>query len=47
MLWADLTDDEKEQWHAATRGKGHTRYSTFMGVNLKLIYKNLPLKRTP
>ena len=47
ILWGSLTEEQKNEWKKVTWGKGHTRYSTFMSVNLKRARAGLPLKRTP
>lgn len=47
IFWGELTEEEKNAWKAVTHGKGHTRYSSYMKVNLRRIKQGLPLKRTP
>lgn len=46
-LYAELTEEEKNEWKKVKHGKGITRYSNFMHVNLIRGGKGLPLKRVP
>lgn len=45
MLWADLDEDEKNSWKRLKTGKGQSRYSKFMHVNLKRIRQGKTLLR--
>lgn len=47
ILFGGLTEEEKNEWKKVKRGKGITRYSNFMHVNLIRGRKGLPLKRVP
>lgn len=47
LFYKTLTHEQKESWKRITYGKGQTRYSTFMKVNLKRIARGLSLIKTP
>lgn len=47
LLYGEIDEREREEWKKVKHGKGITRYSNFMHVNLLRIAQGLPLKRVP
>ncbi len=47
VLYGELEEWEREEWKKVRHGKGITRYSNFMHVNLLRIARGKELKRVP